>query len=190
MKDEARLVGFDDGPFDFDDDQVPLAGVMTRGGGYVEAVLVDRVAVDGTDATDVVLELLGGSGFAETAHAVAFNGGALGGFNVVDLDQIHEELGLPALAVMRERPDDAAVRAALDEHFDDADARYGRLTSQSVQQVDLGTGPAFVRHAGGSTEELEALLRTQTVRGRDPEPLRIAHLVATALVEGRSRGRS
>lgn len=190
MKDEARLVGFDDGPFDFDDEAVPVAGVMTRGGGYVEAVLADRVAVDGSDATDVVLELLTGSGFVETTHAVAFNGGALGGFNVVDLQRIHAELGLPALAVMRELPDDAAVRAALDEHFDDAEDRYELLTRQPVERVDLGTGPAFVRHAGGSIDELEALLQTQTVRGRDPEPLRIAHLVATALVEGRSRGRS
>lgn len=188
MKPEARLIGFDDGPFTFDDDRVPIAGVMTRGGGYVEAVLVDEITVDGDDATDTVLALLEGSGFLETAHAVAFDGGALGGFNVVDLERVHEALGLPAIAVMRERPDPEAVQAALAEHFEDHEARYERLTRQPIQRVDLGTGPALVRHVGGQLEEIEALLAGQTVRGREPEPLRIAHLVATALKEGRSRG--
>lgn len=189
MKPQARLIGFDDGPFTFEDDEAVLAGVMTRGGGYVEAVLVDHVSVDGTDATATVEALLTGSGFLETAHAVAFNGGALGGFNVLDLDALHRALGVPVMAVMRTRPDDEAVREALKAHFDDAETRYQQLTQQEIAQVDLGTGPAYVRHAGGTLAELEALLKAQTVRGREPEPIRIAHLVATALAEGRSRGR-
>lgn len=190
MKDQARLIGFDDGPFTFEDETTALAGVMTRGGGYVEAVLVGEVTVDGLDATDVVIGLLEGSGFLETAHALAFNGGVLGGFNVLDLDRLHERFDLPALAVTRERPDDGAVRDALETHFDDAEARLELLTRQPVHRVELGTGPAYVRHAGGELDDLEDLLRVHTVRGREVEPLRIAHLVATAIAEGRSRGRT
>ncbi len=162
---------------------------MTRGGGYVEAVLAGEVTVDGTDATETIVDLLDGSGFLDTAHAVAFNGGALGGFNVVDLDRIHRALGLPAVAVMRDPPDHASVQAALEKHFDDAEARYARLTQQPVEAIELDTGTVHVRHAGGTFDELAALLDVQTIRGLEPEPVRIAHLVATAIAEGRSRGR-
>lgn len=188
MKPTARVIGFDDGPFTFDQETVPLAGVMTRPSGYVEAVLVDEVTVDGRDATGTVVDRLRGSGLVQTAAAVAFDGGAVGGFNVIDLERVHDELGLPAVAVLRERPDEDAVREALEENVDQAGERFRVLTREPVERVQLGEGEAFVRHAGGSLEALEALLAEHTVRGRTPEPVRVAHLVATALVDGVSSG--
>lgn len=188
VKDEARVVGFDDGPFTFDDDTCPLAGVMTRGGGYVEAVLTGEVTVDGTDATDTVLDLLAGSGFAQTAQAAAFNGGTVAGFNVLDLDRLHDELGLPVIALTRRRPDDEAVRKALEENVPDPRTRLRLLTAHPIHEVELEAGTCYLRHAGGDTDELAELVRVQTVRGLNPEPLRIAHLVATAIAEGSSRG--
>lgn len=186
MKEQARLVGFDDGPFTFEDETCTLAGVMTRGGGYVEGVLVGEVAVDGTDATDTVLSLLEGTGFPETAHAVAFNGGTVGGFNVLDLDRLNTELGLPVLAVTTDEPDPQAVRQALDAHADDPERRARLLEAQPVHEIEAAEGPLYLRHAGGSRDELAELVRLQTVRGREPEPLRIAHLVARAVARGRS----
>lgn len=188
MKPTARLIGFDDGPFTFEDETAPLAGVMTRPGGYVEAAMLDEVTVDGEDATDTVLDLLEASGIVETAAAVAFDGGAVGGFNVVDLERVREALGVPALAVMREPPDEDAVREALAEHVDGAEERLAVLTREPVREVDVGEGVAYVRHAGGRFEDVEALLAEHTVRGRTPEPVRVAHLVATAAGEGVSRG--
>lgn len=187
-KPEARLLGFDDGPFTFDDETTPLVGVMTRGGGYVEAVVTGHVTVDGTDATGTVLDLLEGAGLLDTVQAVVFNGGAVAGFNVLDLAALHDRLGLPVAAVIRDRPDHEAVEAALVEHFDDAEDRLALLTAQDLEPVALGQGTVHVRRVGGSLDELAGLLRVNTVRGRRPEPLRIAHLVATAMAEGRSRG--
>lgn len=184
----ARLIGFDDGPFTFADDTTPLAGVMTRGGGYVEAVMAGQVTVDGTDATRTMAGLLQGAGLLETAQAVVVDGGAVGGFNVVDLEALHDRLGLPVAAVIRDLPDHGSVEAALAEHFEDAEERLALLTAQALERVDLGQGTVHVRRVGGSLEALAGLLRVHTVRGRRPEPLRIAHLVATAIAEGRSRG--
>lgn len=184
----ARLIGFDDGPFTFEDETTSLAGVMTRGGGYVEAVMAGQVTVDGTDATRAMVGLLEGAGLLETAQAVVVNGGALGGFNVVDLEALHDRLGLPVAAVIRDLPDHEAVEAALAGHFEDAEDRLAVLTAQALEPVDLGQGTVHVRRVGGTLEALAGLLRVNTVRGRRPEPLRIAHLVATAIAEGRSRG--
>lgn len=188
VKPESRLVGFDDGPFTFEDETCVLTGVMTRGSGYVEGVLTGEVTVDGTDATDTVLGLLEDTGFVETAQAVAFNGGTVAGFNVLDLGRLHDELGLPVVALTRDEPDPGAVREALDAHVQDPESRARLLEAQPVHEVDLQAGTCYVRHAGGETERVAELVRVQTVRGLEPEPLRIAHLVATAIEEGSSRG--
>ncbi len=187
-KPQARLLGFDDGPFTFDDQTTPLVGVMTRGGGYVEAVMAGQVTVDGADATEAVIDLAGETGLLETVQGVVFNGGTVGGFNVLDLEAVHHALGLPVAAVIRDPPDHDAVEDALTQHFDDADDRLDLLTAQPLEPVALGEGTVHVRRVGGSLEALAGLLRVNTVQGRRPEPLRIAHLIATAIAEGRSRG--
>lgn len=186
VKDQARLVGFNDGPFSFGDETCALAGVLTRGGGYVEGVLVDEVTVDGRDATETVRSLLADSGFPETAQAVAFEGGTVAGFNVLDLSSLHEALGLPILSLTTERPDPASVREALDDHVDDAARRRELLEAQPVEAIETSEGPLYMRHAGGDAERLAELVRVHMVRGRVPEPLRIARLVARAVARGRS----
>lgn len=188
VKGQARLMGFNDGPFDFEDETCTLAGVLSRGGGYVEGVLLDEVRVDGADATDTVLALLEGTGFVETAHAVAFNGGTVAGFNVLDLERLHTELGVPVLALTREEPDSQAVRDALEGHVDDPERRARLLEAQPVHEIVLDEAKVYLRHAGGHTDTLAELVRVQTVRGHAPEPLRIARLVARAATRGASKG--
>lgn len=188
MKAQSRLIGFDDGPFTFASESCVLAGVMTRGAGYVEGVLAGEVTVDGSDATQTVLDLLSGTGFGETAHAVAFDGGTVAGFNVLDLDRLHEALGVPVLALTRDRPDPGQVRDALEANVANPEERARLLEAHPIHEVSLGAGVVFVRHVGGRTEELGQLLDHQTVRGKTPEALRVAHLVATAIAEGSSRG--
>jgi endonuclease V-like protein UPF0215 family len=186
VKDETRVLGFQDGPFSFGDETCQLAGVLARGGGYVEGVLVDEVTVDGRDATDTIVDLVAPTGFADTAQALAFEGGTVGGFNVLDLDRLHEALGLPVIALTREEPDPASVRAALERHVDDAEDRARLLQAHPVHAVELDEAPVYLRHAGGDTRRLAQLVRVHTVRGRVPEPLRIARLVARAVARGRS----
>jgi endonuclease V-like protein UPF0215 family len=186
VKAEVRMLGFADGPFTFEDETCTLAGTMTRGGGYLESVLVDEITVDGHDATDTILALLADSGLPRTAQAIAFEGGTLAGFNVLDLDRLHGELGLPAIALTRDEPDPDAVREALRDHVDDPDERARLLEAHPMQAIDVNEGRAFMRHAGGDRDRLVELVRRQTVRGRMPEPVRIARLVARAVTRGRS----
>ena len=55
-------------------------------------------------------------------------------------------------------------------------------------EVKTKYGPLFVSIAGASTDDVVELLHGSTVQGVDPEPLRLAHLIATALVKGESKG--
>jgi hypothetical protein len=46
-----------------------------------------------------------------------------------------------------------------------------------------------VAHAGIERDAAEELVRASLRKSRLPEPLRVAHLIARALVTGESRGR-
>ena len=50
--------------------------------------------------------------------------------------------------------------------------------------------PIYVSAAGIGMRELAEAIRLCTVRGAIPEPIRIAHIVATAVKKGESHGRA
>lgn len=188
MKRDVRFLGVDDGPFTFTDREVRVVGVVTRGAAYVEGVLSTRVEVDGSDATARLVEMIEGTRFRPTLHAVFLNGATLGGFNVVDLDAVHEATGLPVLSVVRSDPDAARTTAALRKHLPDAEARLRVLERLRPHPVENGRFRVWVTARGIPERELASLLAHATVRGAIPEPIRLAHVIAGGIERGESRG--
>lgn len=190
MKREVRVLGIDDAPFSFRDERVEIVGVVVRAPSYVEGILLSDVAVDGTDATDRVAVLVEGSRFRETLSLLMLDGIAFGGFNVVDIEALHERLGLPVVTVTKKEPDLAAMEKALRARFEDWARRLEVVRRLPLEEVETAHTPLRVLRVGIGLPEVKDLLRRTTVRGRLPEPLRIAHLIATALKTGESRGSS
>jgi hypothetical protein len=50
--------------------------------------------------------------------------------------------------------------------------------------------PVFISFAGSTEEEAKELVRKTTVRGVIPEPIRMAHIIASGIVKGESRGKA
>ncbi len=190
MKPQSRVVGVDDSPFTFEEEQVILAGAVVRLPAYLEGVLVGTATVDGDDATERIAAMVGGSKFAEGASLVLLDGGAVGGFNVVDVDALAEALALPVATVTRRAPDMGAIETALKAKFEDWETRLERLTRHPLREVETSHNPLYVQCVGIEPQEAEWAIRRSTVRGVVPEPLRVAHLVATAVKRGESHGRA
>ena len=188
MKAQARILGIDDGPFRFTDDLVPVVGVVVRAPSYVEAVLTTRVHVDGTDATDVLARAIRGSRYFEGLGLVLLDGAALGGFNVVDVEALHAATERPIATITRRKPDAAAIEKALRARFPDWQRRLEMLQRRPLLQIETEHKPLYATVAGMEPHELKDAVRGCTVRGALPEPIRIAHLVATAIVRGESKG--
>ncbi|MGQ0536503.1 MAG: endonuclease dU [Methanobacteriota archaeon] len=188
MKSQTRVLGIDDAPFRFGDATTDVVGVLLRGKEYVEAVLRTNVEVDGTDATEKLEAMLLGSRYREQVSAVMVDGIALGGFNVVNLARLHDVLGVPVMSVTRDRPDLAGIEAALRKHFDDWERRLV-LMQVPLHKVETDHNPVYVGVHGMPPRDAGALVRATTVRGVIPEPIRVAHLVATAYKTGESYGR-
>ena len=82
-KPHIRVIGIDDGPFHKGRGRAYVVAVMVRLPSVLEAVGVSTVAVDGTDSTDAVVELVSRPPMDRQAQAVMIDGAALGGGNAI-----------------------------------------------------------------------------------------------------------
>lgn len=171
----------DDGAFARTDTHAPIAAVVLSAPDYVEAVRTGRVRVDGRDATARVVALVRATGPVEGVRALLLDGAVLGGFNVLDLDALHRALGLPVVALTRRPPEFARIRAALAKWFPrDAGRRWDLLTAHRLFRVPTAGRPLLATAVGCSRADAVRLVKRTTVRGFWPEPLRLAHLIASA----------
>lgn len=190
MKAQIRILGIDDSPFKFRDEKALVVGALVRVPNYLESVMRTEVTVDGADATDMLVEMVTRSRYREQVKAVMLDGIALAGFNVVDLQRLHEVLGTPVITVTRDRPDLEKMRSALKGHFSDWRQRYSLISKLELRPMTTEHKPVYACVVGLSWGEAVELVRIATVRGSVPEPLRMAHLIASAMVRGESYGRS
>lgn len=190
MKPQVRVLGIDDAPFSFDDERVEIVGVVVRLPSYVEGLMVSDVEVDGDDATHRVADMVEKSRFRESLALTMIDGVAFGGFNVVDVRELHDRASIPVATVTKKKPDLPSMEKALRARFSDWKRRLDIIARSELMQVRTPHKPLYVYGVGISSDDLRGLLRGATVRGALPEPLRIAHLVATALKTGESRGSS
>jgi uncharacterized protein len=188
VKSQVRVLGIDDAPFSFRDGKVPMVGVVVRLPGYVEGVMISEVTVDGDDADRSIIDLISRSRYRDQIKLVMIDGAAVGGFNVVDIDLLSKATGIPFCTVTRDRPDLDSIKTALLKHFPDWQKRSETVERHEQIEVRTEHGPLFVSIAGSSLEDTEQLLRHSTIQGTIPEPLRLAHLIATAMVKGESKG--
>jgi uncharacterized protein len=180
-KEHPRVVGVDDGAFGRGDALAPIAAVVVSAPSYVDSVRVSTVHVDGTDGTDRVVALVRATGPTDGIRALLLDGAVVGGFNVLDLDRIHESLEIPVVAITRRPPDFDRIHAALRTWFGkDAGRRWRLLRAHRLFRVPTGEQPILAAAVGCRRADAIALVQRTTVRGFWPEPLRLAHLVASA----------
>ncbi|MCI4353190.1 MAG: DUF99 family protein [Thermoplasmata archaeon] len=182
-KPHLRVIGLDDGPFVRSSRRAALVGVVFSTPNYVEGILRTSVAIDGTDATERILALLGTSPFLDGVRAVILDGIAVGGFNLIDLDRLYEGLQRPIVTVTRRSPDFPAIRTALRKYFPrDAPARWRLVRAHALFRLPTSQGnPLRVSAVGCTRAQAAAIVRRTTMRGNLPEPLRLARLIARAL---------
>jgi uncharacterized protein len=184
----TNVVGFDDAPFARDHKgDVLLVGVIcsrTR----LDGVVSGKIRKDGANSTSRMIELLQGSQFRDHVRAVLLQGIAVGGFNVIDVERLSEELELPVLVVARRPADLAGMRRSLFSGRVQGAKRKWNLIERAGELEPIG--PVFCQRANLSKSEAVDLLRATTLHGHLPEALRMAHLIAGGVTTGKSRGRA
>jgi endonuclease V-like protein UPF0215 family len=183
----SHVIGLDDAPFDRDHRGDVLVVGAAFAGLRLEGVISTRVRRDGANAARAIAACIAASQFAAHLHLVMFQGIALAGFNVVDIHGLHRALGVPVLVVARKRPNLDAIRAALLGRVRGGAAKWALVERAGAMEPAAGL---WVQRAGIELADAAAVIAKLSVHGKIPEPLRVAHLVAGGVTEGRSRGRA
>jgi endonuclease V-like protein UPF0215 family len=190
MKKEIRVLGIDDSPFTFNDKYAIIVGVVMRGGNYLEGVLRDQVSVDGDDATIICKKMINSTRHNKQLRAILLDGVALGGFNVVDIEEIYKTTKIPVITITRDEPDFEKIKKALQKTFKDWEKRWNVLTKGEIHKIETKHNPIFVKCVGLMIEETKEIIKLSTIRGVVPEPIRVAHLIASGIKRGESYGKA
>jgi endonuclease V-like protein UPF0215 family len=184
IKPEIRVLGIDDGAFiPHVEGQVPVIGVVFRGGYWLDGVMHTKIAIDGFDATERISSMITGSPHYKQLRVIMLNGITFAGFNIVDVKALNVVTKLPVITVTREKPDLAEIREAL-QNLPCSKERWEAILNAG-EPVEVSTRGAkakvYVHTAGVSKEDAQKILRLTSTRSNIPEALRVAHLIASGI---------
>ncbi|MGC8652163.1 MAG: DUF99 family protein [Candidatus Micrarchaeia archaeon] len=187
MKSGVRLAAFASGPIGADkhaaSGRTIIIAVVSKKS-EIEGVLSSSIGVNGTDSTRKILGMIETSRFASQIRLVALNGIALAGLNVVDIDALTKR-GLNAMVVTRHKPRPSKLIYALRVF-----SRRNNISIASREQIVK----AFAAHK----PELVNGMYVQSTLAKEglvglasyaADALRLAHLIASGVSRGESKGR-
>jgi len=189
IKKDIRTVGFDDGCYFPGLESVLLVGAVLRGNSRLEAVMSCQVKKDGFDSTEKMACLVNNSRQKPQIRAIFLDGLSFAGFNIPDIIELSKMTKLPAIAVIRKPPDMDAVKDAV-KRLSGSEKRLEAMASAGkVHAAKTGDSEIFFQCAGVSLSNARVYLKRTILHANVPEPVRVAHLIASGISRGDSRGR-
>jgi len=163
-----------------------LAGVVMRSDFVIDGVVVGRTEVGGDDATSSIARLFRKFN-RNDVNLMLVSGAILSLYNIVDVDLLAKKTKLPVICLTYKET--AGIEDSIRRHFPggaekklEAYRRLGRRVG-----VRLHTGQrVYVRSSGIEPGSTSPVLDLFTLQGSVPEPVRVAKLLARALLTTRS----
>ncbi len=182
VKPEIRVLGIDDGIFaPHTKGWVPIVGVVFRGGYWLDGVMHTRVRIDGLDATRRISSMILQSNHFRQLRVIMLNGVTFAGFNVVDTGYLASKTRIPVIAVTRHRPNFAQIHRALC-HLPNCEERWNTISKSGTPlEMKIKSSRLFVQIEGMGEEDALKIITITSTRSSVPEPLRVAHLIASGI---------
>ena len=184
IKPEIRVLGVDDGIFTpHVKGSALIVGVVFRGGSWLDGIMSTRVEVDGFDATDKIASMVNSSPHRKQLRVIMTDGVTFAGFNVVDIKRLASETQLPIIAVTRDEPNFEDIHEAL-KNLPRSEERW-KAVQNAGKIVRVYTRNkkerVFIETAGIDNGDAEKIVKLTSTRSSVPEPLRVAHLIASGI---------
>jgi endonuclease V-like protein UPF0215 family len=190
IKQEIRVLGIDDSALI--SDTIMIVGAFFRGGNWLDGVMRSEITRDGMDGTDVISEMVKASKHYGQIRVIMLDGITYGGFNPIDIVRLFEETGVPVIVVMRSCPDFEKIEAAV-KYLSQPEERL-RIIYRAGRIVKVVTkdasNPVYIQWAGIDKNDARKIVKLTATRSNVPEPIRVAHLIATGIICGESRGKA
>lgn len=160
-----------------------LAGVVMKADMGIEDLVVGKVTVGGMDATEKIIMMYNELD-RDDINLLMLNGCIISWYNVIDLHQVAEETSLPLICVTYNASE------GLEKYFtelfpEDWEFRveiYHKNKSRIPIKLDTGY-TVYIRVIGMNLKKAKAIINKYTWHGSIPEPLRVARLIARALIK-------
>ena len=186
LKKEIRVIGIDDAPFNkFGKGNVLIVGTVFRGGQWIDGILSTKASIDGNNATKKIAEMVNKCKFRPQLQCIFLDGIAVGGFNIIDIRELSKKTKLPVIVIIRKKPDIKEIKKIL--------TRLNKKDKIKLIEKAGSVVPAgkiYVQLTGLSIEKAKEILKITCTRSLIPEPIRIAHLIASGITFGESRGKA
>ncbi|MGC8565307.1 MAG: DUF99 family protein [Thermoplasmata archaeon] len=189
MKEQIRAIGIDDAPFKRFNSRTYIIGTLMRSSNYVEGISIKSIRIDGLDSTEKILSMLRGK-FSKQIRIIFLSGITFAGFNIVDVDKLFKKTNIPIITITRKMPDFEKIESALKKYFDDYENRYDLITKYEIKELDFKNYRLYSQFVGIEENEAKLIVEKFTVRGNIPEPIRISHLIGSAMKFGFSKGKT
>lgn len=195
VKPEIRILAIDDGPFSQKaGGKDILVGVVFRGGSFMDGMLKEEIEIDGEDAEEKIIAMIKKTRHYSQLRVIMMDGITFAGLNTVNIKHVYEKTRLPVIVINRKMPDFERFRLAL-EKIRNAEKRIACIDAagsihECTVKVNGKLGKIFYQFCGCSRETAEKIIKISTTHAFMPEPLRIAHLIATGMTLGESVGRA
>ncbi len=164
--------------------RVLLVGVIEREA-RIEGVLTTRVARDGTDSTARIASMVRKSRFAPQIKFIALDGISVAGMNVVDIARLEKRLGVSCVSITRKRPRRELMRGMVSLYGErngiDVSRRLHLLDATLKEPVHIEGVHLLTKIAGPRRKVILVKRAVNTIR--------LAHLIASGVSRGESRGR-
>jgi len=189
IKKEIRILGIDDASFNlYEDKKTILIGAIFRGGKWLDGVLKTEVAIDGNDATEKIAGMVKNTRHKDL-RVIMLDGITFGGFNVANIKKIYEETGLGVIVVVRKLPDFEEIEMVIKRYDYYEERKEGIRAAGIPRKVETRPGNfIYIQCSGIKFEDAEYIVKLSATRSLIPEPIRVAHLIASGVALGESRG--
>lgn len=196
IKKELRILGVDDGPFNkFKDKKCLVVGTVFRGGNYMDGLLSIKVKVDGMDSTSKLVSIIKKTRHIGQLQCIMIDGISLAGFNIIDINKLNKKTKLPVIVIIRRMPNLKKIEKALKKANKktwkekmNLMKKAGRVFKFKIKKMKNKN--IYFQTAGIKENIAKEIIKISSTHSMIPEPIRIAHLIASGIVLGESHGRA
>jgi len=187
IKEKSKVIGWDDGPFEFDQEEmVPVVGAVTRGGGRLDGVVKTEIEKDGMNATNKLVSATNASKHKHDLSLILLDGITFAGFNVIDIKAMAERTQVPVIAVTKNRVRLESFRKAL-TNLPDFEQRWEAVNKAGeIRATRIRESKLYYQKASLPRKEADRVISITATHSTIPEPIRLADLIAKSIVSGES----
>ncbi len=154
----------------------------------IDGIIYGETTVRGMDASDAIIAMICHLSRYDL-NGILLHGSVIAGYNIVDLPRIHQKTNLPVISITKEPHEDLQTHLKSTFPLDWKTRWEIACRNGPMQPLALNTkSTVFVQFVGCHWDTVKGVIQRLTQFGGVPEPIRIARLLARAIVNQQTGG--